>query len=99
MFDRAHRLGLAVAPLDEPRFGRERGPHDLYCDIAVEVAVVRAEDVGHAAASDAVRKLVAAADQAHDELSVQAGCRPADTSHPWGLRQQRARRRADVSAG
>ena len=42
---------------------------------------MRAEDVGHAAAPDAVRELVAAADEAHDDSSVQAGCRAGDTSH------------------
>jgi MFS family permease len=69
VLDGPEGLGLAMEALDELGNARKRGPHDLHRDLAVKRAVVRAEDVGHAAAADAVRELVAAADQAHDDGS------------------------------
>ena len=52
-------LGLATEALDEVRIGRELGEQHLDGHQAVEQQVARQEDVGHAAASDALLNFVA----------------------------------------
>ena len=53
------RLGLAAEPLDEVRVGGELGEQHLDGDQTVEQQVARQEDVGHAAAPDALLDFVA----------------------------------------
>ena len=53
------RLGLAAEPLDEVRIGGELGEQHLDRHQTIEQQVAREEDVGHAAASDALLDFVA----------------------------------------
>ena len=56
------RLRLAAEALDEVGVDGELGEEHLDRHLAVEQAVVAQEDVGHAAAADALEQLVALVD-------------------------------------
>ena len=58
-------LSFAMETLDELRVAGEFRPHHLEGDVALERAIVRAEDVRHATPADPLQELVATEDQAH----------------------------------
>ena len=63
--DGAKGLGLAMKTLDELGVAGEFRPHHLQGDVALERAIVRAEDVSHPSPPDPLQELVAADDETH----------------------------------